>query len=84
MITSMFLIGILCGNLGAAIVPPFNLGLWWNSVCGAVGAAIVAFGPDLIGISPITPWYYSLLVTGAAGGGAMILCGGLAALKYRN
>ncbi|MFQ5437268.1 MAG: hypothetical protein ACE5DK_00380 [Paracoccaceae bacterium] len=78
------LIGIVCGNLGAVVVKPFNLGLWWNSVCGAAGAAGYLYLPAIAAVRPSGFWVYDFL--GAAGGGLglMMVAGALVALWYRG
>jgi len=84
MTVSMILIGMVCGNLGAVLLRPFNLGLWWNSVAGALGGAAVVYGPAYLGVDPVGPWYIALLAAGGAGLVLMLLCGALMALAYRH
>jgi len=84
MVVSLILIGIVCGNLGAVLVKPLNLGLWWNSVCGAIGGATVGFAPVLFTQYAAQPWYVWFLAAGLAGMALMLLMGAVAALGYRR
>jgi len=81
---ALTLFGIVCGNLGAVLVKPLNLGLWWNSVAGALGGAAVTYAPLILGPMAVHPWYYELMAAGGAGLAVMILCGALVALRYRD
>ena len=78
------LFGIICGNLGAVLLRGFNLGLWWNSVLGALGAAIVVFGPRLFDAGFAPGWMLTLPAAGLAGLVLMVLVGGLVALRHRR
>jgi|GEM_PF-1481312 len=85
---ALVLIGGLCGNLGAVLVPAFNLGLFWNTVLGAAGALAAHFGTgDLVAVhalSALDRWPYGFLFAALSGTGAMLLIGGLVALAYRD
>ena len=78
------LFGMLCGNLGAVVVKPFNLGLFWNSLIGGIGGIAVGFLPVLLGQDLLKQWYADLLASGAAGMALMLIIGGLVALRYRG
>lgn len=78
------MIGALCGNVGAVLVRPFNLGLFWNGVTGALGAAGVLWLPELLGLPTFGQWSYEFLAAGGAGLALMLLTGGLVELWYRR
>lgn len=83
MTLAAILIGILCGNLGAVIVKPFNIGLFWNSVTGIIGALAITWGQDWLGIDLFAHWSYDMLASSAAAVAVMLLAGGLVAFRYR-
>lgn len=78
------LIGVVCGNLGAVVAPPVNLGLWWNSVFGAVGAAGYLWLPDLAGYASFGYWVHDFIAAGAAGFALVAVLGTLVALWSRR
>jgi uncharacterized membrane protein YeaQ/YmgE (transglycosylase-associated protein family) len=84
MILSAIFIGILCGNLGAVIVKPFNIGLFWNSITGIIGALAVIEGQDWLGIDLFPHWSHDMLAASAAAVGVMLLAGGAVAFRYRG
>jgi len=78
------LIGMLCGNLGAVIVTPFNLGLLWNTVIGAIGGAIVGYLPLIVGQDFLSPWYVDLMAASGLSIGLMLIAGGAVAFRFRG
>lgn len=83
MIFATILIGILCGNLGAVIVKPFNIGLFWNSITGIIGALGMTLGQDWLDVDLFQHWSHDMLAACAAAVVAMLLAGGLTALRYK-
>jgi len=81
---AMILLGTICGNLGAVILPSANLGLFWNTILGICGASGVIFAPYILGYDPFGPWYVQFLSAGLAGSLATILIGGLNELRFRR
>jgi len=81
---ALLLFGMVSGNLGAVLLPAFNLGLFWNSLLGLLGAAIVVFGPLLLKIDPFTSWYIRALVAGAMGMILTLVAGALVEMRYRG
>jgi len=91
---ALLLIGMLCGNLGAVVAQPLNLGLFWNSVTGGLGAMLVHFAPqymgrayfgmlpDAISYPLLNSWPFEFLAAGAVGMAVMLVCGAVVALAY--
>lgn len=77
------LFGILCGNMGAVILSSLNLGLFWNSIFGGIGAAIVAFAPIYLAVDIFDTWYSFLLTSGVVGLCLMLVAGALVSVRYR-
>lgn len=80
---ALILIGIVCGNLGAVLIPPLNIGLWWNSVSGAGGALVFAFVPKLLRLNLDPFWAFDFIAAGLSGMLTMLLIGAIVALLYR-
>jgi len=78
------LIGMVCGNLGAVLVRPFNIGLWWNTVWGGIGAALMAYVPQNLGLDFFDFWAFDFMAAGGAGMALMVIVGGLTELRYRG
>jgi uncharacterized membrane protein YeaQ/YmgE (transglycosylase-associated protein family) len=76
------LIGAVCGNLCAALLPPVNLGLIWNTVAGLAGAAAYVFALPLAGIAPFGFWIYDYLAAGVAGLAVVFVAGGVVEYLY--
>jgi uncharacterized membrane protein YeaQ/YmgE (transglycosylase-associated protein family) len=81
---SAILIGIVCGNFGAVVVKPFNLGLFWNSIAGALGAGATLYLPPRLGFDLFDQWSYDFLAAAGAGMLVMLVAGGLTALRFRG
>jgi uncharacterized membrane protein YeaQ/YmgE (transglycosylase-associated protein family) len=84
MTIAAILIGILCGNLGAVIVKQFNIGLFWNSITGIVGALGITLGQTWLEIDLFLHWSHDMLAACAAAVCVMLVIGGLTALYHRN
>lgn len=80
---TLILIGIVCGNLGAVLIPPVNIGLWWNSVSGATGALAFILAPKFSEISFGYFWAIDFIAAGLCGVVTMLVIGGGLALFYR-
>ncbi len=78
------LMGALCGNLGAVLIKPFNIGLFWNSVTGGVGAAVVLYLPHFLRFIRYDHWALEFLAASVGGLVLMLIIGGLTALAYRE
>jgi uncharacterized membrane protein YeaQ/YmgE (transglycosylase-associated protein family) len=78
------LIGMLCGNLGAVVARPLNLGLLWNSVAGGIGGGVIGFLPQILGRDLPFPWYAVFLAAAALGMALMLLAGVIDALRHRG
>ena len=78
------LIGALCGNVAAVVAKPVNLGLFWNSLLGALGAGGVLWLPERLGLPPFAQWSHEFLAAGGAGFLLVLLAGGLVELWYRR
>ncbi|NOX39257.1 MAG: hypothetical protein GXP05_01710 [Alphaproteobacteria bacterium] len=81
---ALVLIGIVCGNLGAVLVRPLNLGLFWNSIWGGLGAAAYIYCQAWFALPVPDFWGYGFLAAGGSGMIAMLLVGGLVALRFRD
>jgi len=81
---ALTLTGMLAGNLGAVVVKQFNIGLFWNSVVGGLGAALVGFGPKFAGFPHFDDWSLEFLAAFGTGFGLMLIAGGLTELAYRE
>lgn len=79
---SALLIGMISGNLGAVIFPPLNIGLFWNTVWGALGAAILLFVDTQFSVVPDL-WYAIFLASAGAGMAGMVLAGIVTEMRYR-
>jgi len=78
------LIGVVWGNLGAVLIPPFNLGLFWNSVTGVLGAGAIVYVRGVPGLLKLDPWYVDIAVASMAALVTMLMIGALVALRYRR
>lgn len=78
------LIGAVCGNLGAVLVPSFNLGLFWNTVLGSVGAYAGLRLLPHVEIDRVGHWTTDFLAAGASGMTVMLIAGGIVELVYRR
>ncbi len=76
--------GIFCGNFGAVLVRPLNIGLFWNSVTGGLGAVATLWLPLPLGWNFIDKWYEFILLSGVAGLALMLFCGLAAEAWYRR
>ena len=78
------LFGMICGNLGAVIFRPLNLGLFWNTLLGGLGAAIAIEAQNHVQIGFAGIWYFDLMTAGLAGILLYLLAGLLMAFFYRS
>ncbi len=78
------LIGIIGGNLGAVVLKPLNIGLFWNSVCGGIGAIAITFAPGWLNTDLFDFWLFDFVAAALAGMGLMIIAGALVALRFRG
>jgi len=83
MSAALICIAVVCGNLCAVLIKPANLGLFWNSVCGALGGSIVAFAPGILDLAIDFDWYQLLLLAGAAGFVTLLVAGITVAAWFR-
>ncbi len=81
---SLVLIGALCGNLGAVILPAVNLGLFWNTALGGGGALLLHLGLHRIIPDVTFHWWAEFLAAGLGAAALVVLCGGVVALAYRE
>ena len=65
--------GIVGGNLAAVAVKAVNIGLWWNSVVGALAAAAVILLPARLVVLPGGSGMVDLLLQAGAGFLAVLL-----------
>ncbi|MFT4716945.1 MAG: putative membrane protein YeaQ/YmgE (transglycosylase-associated protein family) [Paracoccaceae bacterium] len=83
MIFSAILIGILCGNLGAVLFKQLNIGLFWNSITGVIGALGITLGQGWLSVDLFPHWSHDMLAAGGAAVVVMLLAGGAVAMRYR-
>ncbi|MCA8867294.1 MAG: hypothetical protein KDA67_01430 [Rhodobacteraceae bacterium] len=76
--------GIVGGNLAAVAVKAVNIGLWWNSVVGALAAAAVILLPARLVVLPGGSGMVDLLLQAGAGFLAVLIIGGLVGASYRD
>jgi hypothetical protein len=81
---ALVLIGVICGNLGAVLIGPLNLGLVWNSALGGLGAAGFIYGHARFALPFPDFWGYYFLTAGGVGMVSMLLVGGFVAFLYRE
>ena len=81
---SLILIGIIGGNLAAAVIRPCNLGLWWNSVIGGAAAIVLIKVMQAFSLSFFGYWAYDFVAAGLVSLAAVTIAGAVAALFYRD
>ncbi len=81
---AVVLIGIVGGNFGAVIVKPLNLGLFWNSIIGAVGAASLVIAQRVFYVDLFANWSYDILAAAGVGMALPLTLGAVAEFVYRN
>lgn len=77
-------LGIIGGNLAAVAVKAVNIGLWWNSVVGALAAAAVMLLPARLVVLPGWTGMVDLVLQAGAGFLAVVIIGGLVGASYRD
>ncbi len=76
--------GILCANLGAVFVPRVNMGLFVNSILGALGAGVTILTPAPLHGVIASHRLFELIAASIIGLVVALLVGALNELRFRN